>query len=304
METIKNKSKSAYHLAGIIPVAGQPLDFKMDWSDCLMPVAPNYTAIESAVYECAYAGCETIWIVCNDDTSPLIRHRVGEYVFDPVWFHRSMDKFPSESRKVIPIFYVPVHPKDRDRRDCLAWSVLHGSLTAFKIGHKISKWTAPDRYYVSFPYGIFDPRILRPHRKLISSHAPFYLRYNNKTIKDGEYLSFTFNGEDFVRFRRVIRKEGTGSWDPNSELRDGLYPTERLPIEKRWSARHFSLDKIFKDVILDKVGVVNLQWYYNIGSWKGYTEFLGSKERELFERPSKKLLGYKEFNPIGEDNDN
>ena len=70
------------------------------------------------------------------------------------------------------------------------------------------------------------------------------------------------------------------------------------------SARHFSLDKIFKDVILYNVGIVNLQWYYNIGSWKGYTEFLGSKERELFERPSKKLLGYKEFNPIGEDNDN
>jgi hypothetical protein len=181
---------------------------------------------------------------------------------------------------------------------------LHGSLTAFKIGHKISKWTAPDRYYVSFPYGIFDPKILRPHRKLISSQTPFYLQHNNKTIKDGEYLSFTFNGEDFVRFRRVIRKEGTGSWDPDSKLRDGLYPTKRLPIEKRWSARHFSLDKIFKDVILDNVGIVDLQWYYNIGSWKGYTEFLGSEEQEHFERPSKKLLGYKEFNPIGEDNDN
>ena len=93
-------------------------------------------------------------------------------------------------------------------------------------------------------------------------------------------------------------------WNPDSELRDGLYPTERLPIEKRWSARHFSLDKIFKDVILDNVSIVDLQWYYNIGSWKGYTEFLGSEEQKHFERPSKKLLGYKEFNPIGEDNDN
>jgi len=272
----------------------------MSWSDCLMPVAPNYTAIESAVYECAMAGCETIWIVCNDDTSPLIRHRVGEYVFDPVWFNRSMDRFPSTSRRVIPIFYVPIHPTDRDRRDCLGWSVLHGALTAFKIGHKISKWTAPDRYYVSFPYGVFDPTIIRPHRKLISSQSPFCLRYAGKTIKDGEYLSFTFNGEDFVRFRRTIRKEGTGAWDPDSELRDGLYPTERLPIEKRWSARHFSLDKIFRDVILDNVGIIDLQWYYNIGSWKGYKQFLGSSDE--LERPSEQLLGYKEFNPIGEDN--
>lgn len=300
MEVIKDKSKLAHHLAGIIPVAGQPLDFNMSWSDCLMPIAPDYTAIESAVYECACAGCETIWIVCNDDTSPLIRHRVGEYVFDPVWFNRSMDRFPSASRRVIPIFYVPIHPKDRDRRDCLAWSILHGALTAFKIGHKISKWTAPDRYYVSFPYGIFDPTILRPHRKLISSQTPFYLRHDGRTIKDGEYLSFTFNGEDFVRFRRIIRKEGTGAWDPDSELRDGLYPTQRLPIKKRWSARHFSLDKIFKDVILDNVSIVDLQWYYNIGSWKGYKQFLGSDAKT--ERPSEQLLGYKEFNPIGEDN--
>ena len=302
METVENKSKLAFHLAGIIPVAGQPLDFKMDWSDCLMPIAPDYTAIESAVYECAHAGCETIWIVCNDDTSPLIRHRVGEYVFDPVWFNRSMDKFPSESKRVIPIFYVPIHPKDRDRRDCLAWSILHGSLTAFKIGHKISKWAAPDRYYVSFPHGVFDPEILRPYRKIISSQTPFYLRYDNKTIKDGEYLSFTFNGRDFVKFRRKIRREGTGAWDPDSELRDGLYPTKRLPIEKRWSARHFSLDKVFSDVIIDNVSIVDLKWYYNIGSWKGYQNFLAS-QREI-KRPSEKLLGYKEFNPIGEDNGN
>ena len=300
MEVIENKSKLAFHLAGIIPVAGQPLDFKMDWSDCLMPIAPNYTAVESAVYECAVAGCETIWIVCNDDTSPLIRHRIGEYIFDPVWFNRSMDKFPNASRRVIPIFYVPLRAKDVGKRDCLAWSVLHGSLTAFKIGHKISKWTAPDKYYVSFPYGIFDPEIIRPHRKTISSHETFCLRHNDKTIKDGEYLSFTFNGRDFINFRRVIREEGTGIWDPESELRDGLYPTKRLPIEKRWSARHFSLDKIFKDVILDNVSIIDLQWYYNIGSWRGYRNFLASRHEVA--RPPEKLLGYKEFNPIGEDN--
>ena len=79
---------SSFHLAGIVPVAGQPLDFKMDWHDSLMPIAPDYLAVERAVFECAWAGCETIWIVANDDMTPLIRHRLGEWVQDPVWIGR------------------------------------------------------------------------------------------------------------------------------------------------------------------------------------------------------------------------
>ena len=30
-----------FHLAGIIPCAGQPLEYKMEWPDYMMPVAPN-----------------------------------------------------------------------------------------------------------------------------------------------------------------------------------------------------------------------------------------------------------------------
>ena len=65
----KEANLKSFQLAGIIPVAGQPLDFNMSWSDCLMPIAPNYTAVEASVVECAMAGCETIWIVCNDERS-------------------------------------------------------------------------------------------------------------------------------------------------------------------------------------------------------------------------------------------
>ena len=124
------------HLAGIIPCAGQPLDFGMEWPDFMMPVAPNYTMLEAAILECAYAGCDSIWIVCNDDISPIIRHRVGEIVQDPVWL-RNMDKYPSETRRPIPIFYVPIHPKHRDKIDCYGWSVIYGALTIFKTTVKM-----------------------------------------------------------------------------------------------------------------------------------------------------------------------
>ena len=68
------------HVAGIIPVAGLKSDFDLPWHPSLMPIAPNYLAVERAVAECAYAGCNTIWVVCNDDVTPLVRHQVGEKV--------------------------------------------------------------------------------------------------------------------------------------------------------------------------------------------------------------------------------
>ena len=79
----------SFHLAGIVPVAGQKLDFNFPWHDCLQPIGKNYLAVERAVLECAYAGCETIWIVCHDDMQPLIKHRLGEYVLDPVFLQRT-----------------------------------------------------------------------------------------------------------------------------------------------------------------------------------------------------------------------
>ena len=292
---------SSFHLAGVIPVAGQPLDFKMDWHDALMPIAPDYLAVERAVSECAWAGCETIWIVCNEDMTPLIRHRLGEWVQDPVWVGRHLEVYPSQARKQIPIFYVPVHAKDVGKRDCLAWSIIWGATSAFRVSVKLSKWVVPKKYYVAFPYGVYDPEILRPHRKDISSERPFMLSHNGKTVKDNEYLAFTFGRDDFVACRRMLR-EGTGQY--NSEvLEDGLYPREKLPKEERWSARHFLLDKIFEPVIIDIGSKVEVPWYYNIDSWDRYCDYLGSEERKKVERPNPILMKYHEWNEIGVDDE-
>ena len=54
-------SQANFHLAGLIPVAGQPLEYGMPYPDCLLPIAPDYTMIEAAVVEAAFAGCDTIW---------------------------------------------------------------------------------------------------------------------------------------------------------------------------------------------------------------------------------------------------
>ena len=65
-----DKEKNVQHLAGIVPIGGQPLDFKMPWHDSMMPIAQNYLAVERAVFQCVLAGCETVWIVGHLGTQP------------------------------------------------------------------------------------------------------------------------------------------------------------------------------------------------------------------------------------------
>ena len=297
---IFNSSKN-FHLAGIVPIAGQPLDFAMDWHDSLFPIAPNYTLVENAIYECAWAGCDTIWVVCHSDTTPLVRHRVGDFIQDPVWANRAKDINPALSMKRIPIFWVPIHPTDRDKRDCLSWSVIHGALSCLKVSSQLSKWLTPDKYYVSFPYGVFDPEQLRPHRKEISSAKNFYVSYNEKTVEDNLFISFTFGKDDFIKYRRQIRK-GTGLYTTEVVDERGI-PRSTLPIEERWSARYFDLKEVFVDLDLKDSKVLNVTEYFNISSWREYAEFLSTEYAYKLKRPSSKILNYREFNKIGIDLD-
>tara|TARA_B100000131_G_scaffold295072_1_gene311744 strand:+ start:2171 stop:3064 length:894 start_codon:yes stop_codon:yes gene_type:complete len=293
METGKQDTNS-FHLAGIVPIAGQSLDYDMPWHDALMPIAPGYTALQHAVMECAYAGCETIWIVCHYDTQPLVRKVVGDCVQDPVWYYRKQDTYPSESRKLIPIYYVPIHPKDRDKRDCLSWSVLYGANTAYWVSGKLSKWVIPDKYYVSFPYGIYDNNELREHRKIISSKEDFVLSHGGKTVSDGLYLGFTFTGEQFKQMRANLRSEGTGIRIPGEGMAGKL-----LPVEERWSARFFSLDKVFDSAIISNNGSCEIEDYFGIDSWQGYCNLLSAADLKI-EKPYDKILYPSKLNKIGE----
>ena len=284
------------HLAGIIPVAGQPLDFDFPWHDCLQPIGPNYLAVERSVTECAWAGCDTIWIVCHDDMQPLIKHRLGDYILDPVYINRKYDSgIVANNQKRIPIYYVPIHPNDRNRRDCLAWSVLYGANTSHYISKNISKWTIPTKFYASFPYGVYDIRFLRDYRKDIASEKGFYLSSEGETIRDGHYLGFCFTPEEFIQYRKHLRESSTGEYVPSES---GEIPKQRLPLEKRYSARFFSLDKVFGIGDTNGANVVSVPDYHCIDSWEGLREYLGS-DHKLLRHNS--LLTSKKFNRIGED---
>ena len=285
---------SGFHLAGIIPVAGQRLDYNMPWHDCLMPIARDFLAIERSVLECAYAGCETIWIVCNDDMQPLIRYRLGEYVNDPVWVYRHFERDKKSSQKRIPIQYVPIHPRDRNKRDCLGWSVLHGIWISNKITSSLSKWIKPDKFYISFPYGVYDYWQVREYRKDISKNKSFLLSHEGKTIIDGEYLGFTMNYEDYERLAGEVKIKSTGLF------RDDLRK-ERLSIEERFSYRFFSLNEIFNSLTTESSTIKDIDCYYNIDNWEKYCYYIGKAGTDNKTIP-KSVLKYKEWNEIGLDN--
>ena len=277
------------HLAGIVPVANIKTDHENPVPEILVPVDNGFSAIQKSVYECAMAGCSTIWIVANDDLIPLVRKTIGEWFYDPVYYARKFSKFYKEQRKEVPIYYVPIHPKDRDRRDSYGWSIIHGIHSAWRTSYKISQWIVPQKYYISFPMGLFDVEQVREHRKYIKDKEKnFFFTHKNKTVKDDLPLSFTMTGEDFKLCRRHINKKTSREYLP--PLPGQQYPTQKIPLSQRWSARRFPLSEIFQPLATEqeRATKVEVDWFYDGSTWGQYIDYLASDN--IIEKPYKELV--------------
>ena len=276
------------HLAGIIPVAGIKSDFNMPWHASLMPVGPNYLAVERAIAECAYAGCDAIWIVCSDDVTPLIRYQVGEKIQDPVYNYRHFEINKSDVKKPIRIYYVPIAIKDINKRDNLAWSAIFGALTANKVLGSLSTHLCPDKFYIAWPYGYYDPWILREHRKDLME-GNIVLVNDGETIKDNKYLGFTLSTEQIELLVQESASTSSGLW--NQER------TEKLPLDERYSYRNFNLSQVFKNLDISGYKKIAVESYQTIDCWAEYCNFLSTYKS--VKKPS--ILKYSEWNEIGVD---
>jgi hypothetical protein len=289
---VKPPSRHPFHLVGLVPVAGEKLDFNFPWHDSLQPVDRDYLAAEKAVFNCALAGCKTIWIACPKYMQPLIRYRLGDYIIDPYELEKTAKFARYPAYKEIPIYYVPVHPKDADRRDSLSWSIITAAYASYRASKKISKWTTPDRYFVSFPYGLFSDRALQDSRALARNALPFCVAYEGRSFKDGLYLPFTFTPEDFLTARKKVRSSETRSVDSERT---------KLPVDEQFSGRYFTHDFVFSDVDTTNAQTIDLPWYFDISSWEGLKKWLGSDYS--LDKPAASILSYHEWNPIGVDNE-
>ena len=248
------------HIAGVVPVSGVETEISSPVDLALHPISLNYLAVERAVAECAYAGCDTIWIVCDDGEKPLIRHVLGDYVYDPVYHNRTRARFPQEHRRMIKIYYVPVGSRFRKRKS--VWlSIMAGCLTSKKISSGMSKWLKPTKYYVSFPYGVYEPSIVQEHRSAISSEGNMCLTYNGESIKNNAFL-----GAAFVPgvLQNITQKYAHDRY------------TEQ-PI------------KIFENI--NNFDAVEIKSYNNIVDWDSYIEALQVKLNKPDILPSAELNG-------------
>lgn len=252
------------HLAGIIPVSGREIDLAHPTPllhPCLLNISDQLLAIERSVIECNLAGCETIWIVCNENIQPLVKSRVGDSVscIESIRSSR-FSKLRQAKIKQIPIFYVPVPLSLRGKRDSLGWSILHGANESFMVSTKISKWLQPNKYYVSFPYSIYDPTEPSVHKSILTSTHNLVFSSKGRSVSNGYLAGFTFRPEDFKKIRSLIKQECSGSVS-----------------KPRWSSRDFKLDKFFKHGNIDNVRNIELDHFYQCLTWDEYLAYIRSE---------------------------
>ena len=252
------------HIAGIIPVGHSSSSFNMPWHDSLMPVHSDYHAIERAVHTAAAASCDTIWVVLHREAQPIIKKKIGDWVYDPNHIWEPPNVF--FNKKEIPVYFIAIHPKDRKRKDSQAWSAIYGARVAAAVCSKISTWTLPKRYLVVSPYGVCSEQTIKDSRLAIHGTQNVAFVKDGKTFLDNEHLPFTFSHEEYEACRKQFKEDYTGK-DVNKTFGD-----------------------IFKPVNLQNYTKLDIGWHYNISSWEGYSQLLGSPHNKECERPKHMVI--------------
>lgn len=189
------------NLAGIIPVAGHESDIRLPWHHVLMPYDKDKTLLQHAVYNCAMAGCSSIWIVCNDDQQPLVRKLVGDKVEDPVYKYRPLARNAYDHKRFIPIFYCAMPIRDQQLRPHIAWAAVFGSLLARKTLGGVSKYTAPTHFFVCWPYCVINSKALRPARKELQKKALICVD-KGRSVLTNDLLPIVIQAENVEELRK------------------------------------------------------------------------------------------------------
>jgi hypothetical protein len=252
-------TRRASHVAGIIPVDGAKLNFGMPWHECLNPVAENYHAIEKTIMSAASAGCNTIWLVTYGGTQKIIKKRIGSWVYDPksVWD----PMLPFMHKKEIPVYYISINPKDRNRRDSYCWSILYGIRVADYVSRAVSKWVTPSNYLVLSPYSVVSDEYCEQIRPLLKQNKNLLPTYNGKTFFDDMFIPFSITHDN----SKICRKWARQNYD--------LFTTDTRDVE------------LFSQLDLTAYDKNDLTQYYNISTWEGYQNFLSSDYSKSLSKP-------------------
>lgn len=279
------------HLAGIIPINSYPMEFNFPWPDCMQPIGTDFLAIDRAVLECAYAGCNSIWIICPQSQMPLLKRRLKESISNPTDWMFKKTHFTEALSKPIPIYYAPVLPKDHQKRDSLVWHSLYGCYLAYKIGSSISKFLQPNKYYITFPNTLYDHTAPLKYRTKINNMNRFFISFEGKTILDGLPLGCALAFQDIRELVRIFRSQATGLY--TAEKKPGeINPHGYLPIEDRYTGRWLTISDVFMKLEKDEQNTIlsPVDWFYDITTWDGLMSYYASMHSKLLKPFNKYLL--------------
>jgi hypothetical protein len=111
------------------------------------------------------------------------------------------------------------------------------------------------------------------------------MSYEGKTVLDNVPLSFTMFNKDYINCRRSVNKATTKDFYNTEE--GEIYPSRRLPLKERWSAKSFSLNQVLSELDTTDAFLYNVDWYGDLSTWQGYLDYLSSEN--LFKKPHELL---------------
>jgi hypothetical protein len=267
------KGVDVFNLAGIIPIAGYANEYGTIWPDYLNPLNQGYYPFHKSVMECAFAGCDSIWIVCNHDYMPTIKKFIGEAVIDPITYDRIFINKSGRKyykRKTIPIMYIAMDNKYL-LNTTIPFSALYGAYMVKKTSNKISKWIKPDRYFISFMNQQYNVNKLFDIRNEIRNKKPFFVSHNGKTVLDDCPSAFTIDNDDLfniLKWSKIknnsslqqvfgkIKTEDSYIWEPeycfDTKTWEGLREYMGSPLTERHKVIHsiftsFKFKKLYKE---------------------------------------------------------
>lgn len=252
---VKNNAL-AFHLVGIVPINCYHSTFKMPWHDCLMPISDDLLLIERSIMECALMGCNTIWVTCNKKIGKFLKIRMGEWVLSP-------------SNKIIPIHYISIDTVDSQKKSLL-YEILYSMLVSFWAYRRLSLWTIPTQYYLSFPNSVYPVENLKSCWKAARKFKRhFALDFNGKTFYNSfELLGCTVKFEDFLAFWqkwRDVIQERKNNDDKKIVRMEEIFDFSRYESEQKM--------------------IIELPFYHKFDNWQEYMNYFSDLEkREMIKR--------------------
>ena len=238
-----------------------------------MPVGKKTTLLDTAINNCLYFGVSSIWITVNDDYLPLVKKRVGDYGYDPVYYFNEYSKYKTDSRKRVPIYFVPMMTRYRDYCDNHTFGFINSALYAQKVYSQLTKYCVPEYYFFSSPFNLFNYREFSSNRKQLYNKKIIF-ECGGKSVFTDNQLPICVDSEDIKELRRHVvlnsnkRHKAVGEFTPN----DSSW-LERLPKEEQFRGKKMTASDVMKPLDRETFETFDLSWSYDIVDWASYEEY-------------------------------